>query len=295
MNNLIEQRKKVYKNLPHTGESMENIVLFYNILEEDYNELIESVKIFLLKSLSLIYEKEFTWTDSFLEDNNELIMGLPNKTPNGILNPKKETENEFTQVQVKLNKILNNLGISKHMKQMVIPNIRYKNPIESDQIKNRPYYTSKYHSDAWVGHVGDCQFLIGVLGDIDHNTVEFNEPINVHDNYLHKADSFDEGNNRYESFKLLGRLTKQKLVIMDHACLHRTLIEKDSKPRISIDIAVMIDSEFSHANGEGFDKNAYSYYDYNDVIKVVGLTNKLEVEQSIFNSTTTKVQVKPIL
>jgi hypothetical protein len=289
MNNLIEQRKKVYANLPHSGESMENIVLFYDIQDKEYSELIEAVKNFLVKSLTLVYKKDFVWTDTFLEDHNELIMDLPNKTPNGILNPKKETEDEFTLVQVKINQILNNLGISNHIKQTVIPNIRYKNPIEPEHIKTRPYYTSKYHSDAWVGHVGDCQFLIGVLGDIDNNTVEFNEPINVHDNYLHKAESFDEGNTRYESFKELGKLTKQKLVIMDHACLHRTLIQNNSKPRISIDIAVMIDSEYSHANGEGFDKDMYDYHNI-DIINSVGITNKYTVEESIFSleKTTTK-------
>jgi hypothetical protein len=295
MNGLFETRKKVYENFPK--ENLDNgssdIVLFYNISDNDYNTLIKAAQVFLCKSLSLVHGREFTWTDTFLEDNDKLIMNLPNKTPNGVVNPKSETINEFTEIQKAVNNILNNLGVYKNIKKLAIPNIRYKSSIEPKEVQNRPYYTSKYHSDAWVGHQGDSIFLIGILGDVDNNTVEFNEPLGVQDNYLHKAESFDEGNTRYEAIKLLGTLTKQKLGVMDHACLHRTLVKAGSKPRISLDIAVLVDSEYSHANGEGFDETAYSYYNA-DLIDSIGKNNVYNVEESIFNSikTTIKIQSK---
>ena len=286
MNNIIENRKRVYQNFPKESleASLADMVLFYNINETDYQNLIEATKTFLLKSLTLAYDKEFIWTDTFLEDNDELIMNLPNKTPNGIVNPKKETSFEFEKIQIATNKILNNLGVYKHIKKLAIPNLRYKSSLEPETAKNRPYYTSKHHSDAWVGHVGDSIFLIGVLGDIDNNTVEFNEPINVHDNYLDKAETFDEGNTRYERFDYLGTLSKGKLGVMDHACLHRTLVKEGSKPRLSMDIAVMVNSEYSHANGDGFDPNAYSYYDSED-IQLVGDINHYSVKESIKDTT----------
>jgi hypothetical protein len=213
MNNLIELRKKVYENFPkeNLNSSSTDIVLFYNINNDDYSALTQATQNFLCKSLSLVYNREFTWTDTFLEDNDKLIMELPNKTPNGIVNPKSETSAEFVEIQKAVNNIFNNLGVYSHISKLAIPNIRYKSNSEPESAKDRPYYTSKIHSDAWVGHKGDSIFLIGILGDIDNNTVEFNEPIGVHDNYLHKADSFDEGNTRYESLKYLGELTKQKL------------------------------------------------------------------------------------
>jgi hypothetical protein len=77
---------------------------------------------------------------------------------------------------------------------------------------------------------------------------------------------------------------------MDHACAHRTLVKENAGPRVSLDIAVLVDSEFSHANDEGFDESAYTYYEA-DVIKSIGLSKKYEVDESIFNSTTTKIQV----
>ena len=288
MNNIIETRKQVYKNFPKDNLeiSLSDLVLFYNISENDYLDLISNVKSFLLKSLSLVYNKEFVWTEDFLEIHDELIMNLPNKTPNGILNPKLETSTEYTKIQVSINNILENLGIYSHIKKLAIPNLRYKSTSEPKGIQTRPYYTSKYHSDAWVGHVGDSIFLIGVLGDIDNNTVEFNEPINVHDNYLSKAESFDEGNTRYESFNVLGSLTKGKLGVMDHACLHRTLVKEGSKPRLSLDIAVMVDSEYSHAYSEGFNEKSYQYYEPS-LLKSIGKTKKYDVTESITQTTTT--------
>ena len=292
MNNLIETRTKVYGNFPkeNLDANSSDIVLFYNINDNDYAALTEATQNFLCKSLSLIHGREFTWSDTFLEDNDELIQALPNKTPNGVINPKKETVEEFAKIQKAVNDIFNNLGVYKHVKKLAIPNIRYKSTKESEGAKDRPYYTSKIHSDAWVGHKGDSIFLIGVLGDINNNTVEFNEPVGAHDNYLHKEESFDEGNTRYESLKYLGLLTKQKLGVMDHACAHRTLVKENSGPRVSLDIAVLVDSEYSHANDEGFDEKAYAYYD-TDILKSIGSTKSYEVDESIFNSTTTKIRI----
>jgi len=286
MNAIIETRKKVYQNFPKENleVSLADMVLLYNINQNDYQNLIEATKAFLLKTMSLVYNKEFIWTDTFLEDNDELITNLPNKTPNGIINPKFETTPEFEQVHKAAIKILNNLGVYKHVKKLAIPNLRYKSISEPDTAKERAYYTSKYHSDAWPGHVGDSIFLIGILGDIDNNTVEFNEPINVHDNYLDKAESFDEGNKRYERLEYLGVLTKGKLGIMDHACLHRTIVKDGSKPRISMDIAIMVDSEYSHANGEGFDPNAYNYYNPEDMIYIGGISS-YQVKEKINDPT----------
>jgi len=292
MNNLIETRKKVYENFPkeNLNASSADIVLFYDISDNDYNNLKQATQNFVCKSLSLVHGREFVWNDTFLEDNDELIMALPNKTPNGIINPKHETVEEFVEMQKAVNNIFSNLGVYQHIDKLAIPNLRYKSTSEPENAKDRPYYTSKIHSDAWVGHKGDSIFLIGVLGDIDNNTVEFNEPIGAHDNYLHKADNFDEGNTRYESLKYLGVLTKQKLGVMDHACAHRTLVKEGSGPRLSIDIAVLVNSPYSHSNDEGFDESAYAYYEAN-IIHSIGTDKQYQVKESIFNSNTTKVNI----
>jgi len=294
MNNIIEKRKQVYTNLPKINlqdASSVGSVLLYDIKKNLYSNLVESVKEYLLTTLALVYDKEFIWSDKFLEEHNDLIMELPNKTPNGIIKPKKESCSYFTNIQKNLNVILHDLGLYSHIDQIAIPNLRYKSSVESNNTKSRPYYTSKYHSDAWVGHKGDNQILVGVLGDVNNNTVEFNEPLNVHDNYLHKAESFDEGNTRYDSFNYLGTLNKQTLAVMDHACLHRTLINTGAKPRLSIDMATIINSKYSHSHDEGFDPRAYRYYDAKD-INSIGKTHRYIVDESL-DSPTTTIKIEP--
>jgi len=294
MKDLVKIRQRVYENFPKENLNINTspIVVTYDIKSDDYNRLVKATQKFLCKSLSLVYKKEFVWTDTFLEDNNNLIINLPNKTPNGILNPKKETVEEFTEIQTSINNIFNKLNVFNHIKKLAIPNIRYKSvESEPDEVKSRPYYTGKMHSDAWVGHKGDSVFLIGVLGDIDNNTVEFNNPIGAHDNYLDKAESFDEGNTRYDSLEYVGLLQKQTLAVMDHACAHKTHIKEGAKPRISIDIAILIDSPFSHVNDSGFDEYAYNYYDVSD-IKSIGNSKSFTVEESIFESKKTTLKIK---
>jgi hypothetical protein len=293
MNNIIKNRKKVYQNFPKENleMSLEDMVLFYNIDKDKYNELIEITKNFLIKSMTLAYGKSFVWNNDFLKDNDELIMNLPNKTPNGIINPKNETSKEYTEIQKIINNIFDDLGIYKNIKKLAFPNLRYKSATEPEVSKSRPYYTSKLHSDAWVGHVGDSVFLIGVLGDIDNNTVEFNEPIHVKDNYLDKAESFEEGNTRYESLKYLGVLTAGKLNIMDHACIHRTLVKNSGKPRISMDFAVMINSEYSLASTQDESQKRTTYYSPN-IINLVGTKYSYEFEESLHSTTTTLKLIK---
>lgn len=294
MNDLVKIRQRVYENFPKENLNVNTspIVVTYDISTEDYFRLIKSTQNFLCKSLSLVYKKEFVWTDTFLEDNNSLIINLPNKTPNGILNPKKETIDEYIEIQKSINNIFNKLNVFKNIKKLAVPNIRYKSvESEPEEVKSRPYYTGKMHSDAWVGHKGDSVFLIGVLGDINNNTVEFNNPIGAHDNYLDKASSFDEGNTRYESLEFVGLLKKQTLAVMDHACAHKTYINNNAKPRISIDIAVLVDSPYSHVNDGGFDAYAYNYYDVQE-INSIGDTKKFIVEESIFDSTKTTIKIQ---
>ena len=285
MSNLIENRKKVYENLPTENLSVNlgDIVYFHDIGKEDYENLIKSVKDYLLKCFELVYGKKYEWEDNFLEKYSKQIMELPNKTPNGILKPKSENEFEFNEILKNVNIIFKNLNLKNHIEALAIPNLRFKDSIEPEDVKNRPYGTTQYHSDAWVGHKGDSIFLIGLLGDLENNTVEFTKPINVHNNYLDKAESFAEGNTRYESFETLGKLQKGKLGIMDHACLHRTLLTSGCGPRLSMDIAVMIDSDYSHSKEKGFDPTAYDYIPMS-VFKELGGDSNVLIEESIYEN-----------
>jgi hypothetical protein len=288
---MLHNREEMYKNFPTNKlKNSSEILLFYGIENNLYAELQEKIKNFLLKSLSLVYGDHFEWSDNFLIENENLINSLPNKTPNGIINPKKETLQEFTDIHTTLIKILENSELSSHIEKMIVPNIRYKSPNETFETKTRPYYTGKLHSDAWVGHQGDSQILIGCLGDISNNTVEFYKPIDISDNYLHKAESFEEGNTRYSSLEYIGKLESDELCVMDHYCIHRTLINDNSGPRISLDVAAMFDSEFSHSNDIGFDENMYNYYDIG-TMESIGEEKYFQIDDSIFDSKKTTIKI----
>jgi len=282
MNDIIEQRKKVYQEFPKENliKDLSELVPSYKLSNEDYSALQRVTKDYLLKSLNLSYKQKFIWEDDFLEKNSDFIMNLPNKTPNGIIKPKSELIKEYNDIQKVLNDIMIKLKIFSYFTKFTPINIRFKPSTELKEVESRPYFTGKHHSDAWVGHKGDCQLLIGVLGDVNNNTVEFNEPLNVHNNYLSVAESFDEGNTRYGGFKKIGLLREQTLAIMDHACLHRTFIKNNSKPRLSIDIASMVDSKFSHVFDDNYNEDYIDYYS-NNVIKNIGSTNTYEVKESI--------------
>ena len=79
---------------------------------------------------------------------------------------------------------------------------------------------------------------------------------------------------------------------MDHACLHRTLINDGAKPRLSIDMATIINSKYSHSRDEGFDPRAYRYYDAKD-INSIGKTHRYVVDESLSSSSTT-IKIKSI-
>ena len=72
---------------------------------------------------------------------------------------------------------------------MMLPNIRIKGRenLETADIENRPYYTAKLHSDAWVGHASDSIVMTTVFGD-EANTVKFFELINPSENFLIPVD-----------------------------------------------------------------------------------------------------------
>ena len=107
MNSIIEKRKKVYEDLPKINqkENSSGIVLFYNIDENQYLNLQNAVKEYLIEALTLTYNRSFVWSDTFLEDNNDLIMGLPNKTPNGIIKPKIKKRSQFRIKSENLNNL----------------------------------------------------------------------------------------------------------------------------------------------------------------------------------------------
>jgi hypothetical protein len=239
MNNLIKQRLSVYEGVVgYNDASLPGLVYFF---DTDLKTLSKSVSFYLEKSLELFYNKKYSIESiQDLEKYRKEISGLPNVTPNGQILPKNETAVFLNNVQLEIIKILDRHGLTNYIQEMMCVHVMIKYPNENIQTQERPYYTGKIHSDAWVGHHGDAIFMAGVLGDVEGSTVEYFEPINPNKDFLKVTDDFKKAQERYTGKNYIGKMKQSTLVLMDHTCLHRTKYEDNSKTRISINFGALL-------------------------------------------------------
>tara|TARA_E500000331_G_scaffold346348_1_gene385113 strand:- start:1990 stop:2934 length:945 start_codon:yes stop_codon:yes gene_type:complete len=278
---LVEKRKHVYKNLAgYEKQSFPGLVYFY---DSDLRDLSSSISAYLENSLEAFYGKKFSIkTDEDLENHTLEILQLPNVTPNGAILPKNETASFLNNAQTEVIKILDNHNISEHIEKLMCIHVMIKAPCQSVDTQNRPYYTGKIHSDAWVGHHGDAIFMAGVLGDIEGSTVEYFEPIRPNSDFLTISSNFNEAHKRYFDKRYIGKMENSKLIAMDHACLHRTKFELNSRTRISINFGVLMKSTFSHENSvEVIERFGESYFTI-DKLRRVGKDLTLFVDETFY-------------
>ena len=157
-------RKKIYKKISkHTKKNkLSNIndLFFYKKITF-INEIQFLTKLYIKENLTQYYNKNFNM--SSFESKEKFISKLPNITPNGIINPRKETQKIYRLILEYVFKSISD--ISPYIKNFAIPVIRYKEGNLNKKIKSRPYATSKIHSDAWVGQSGDAIISLGIIGD----------------------------------------------------------------------------------------------------------------------------------
>ena len=268
VSSLVEKRKAVYKNLKsYNDSSFPGLVYFY---DSDLSDLSRSISVYLEKTLESFYGKKYSInTDKDLDRHASDILSLPNVTPNGAILPKKETASFLNSAQIEVMNLLDKHNITDHIVKLMCIHVMIKAPFESLKTQNRPYYTGKIHSDAWVGHHGDSIFMAGVLGDVEGTTVEYFEPINPNEKFLNISDDFNKAHKRYAGARYIDKMEKSKLVVMDHACLHRTKFESNSKTRVSINFGVIMKSTHSHKNStETINRFESSYFTIDQLRRV---------------------------
>ena len=113
----------------------------------------------------------------YLKDEKQ-IAKLANKTPNGLVLPKKELDKEYNQLHRAAANWLKSLNISHLYTHIFCPNnLRLVLGKETEEMAKRNYSSSKIHVDLWTGDPGDSiQAFIPLLGDIKRTTVEFYQP-----------------------------------------------------------------------------------------------------------------------
>lgn len=132
-------------------------------------------------------------TMAFLEGN---VNELANRTPNGILIPKRELEDEFGCLHRAVASYVRGLGINDLIHSVSSPIvIRVVEGMIDPAVEARQYSSSKIHLDAWVGEPGDEVIVsMPMLGDIEQTTVEyFQPPQELGSQLVREMSNFDEG------------------------------------------------------------------------------------------------------
>lgn len=165
---------------------------------------------------------------------------IPNLTPNGLLCPKAEVEQDFNDLQAAIGELTDDLDIAQSSDLVHVPaNVRI---VRGDQPEDkRAYATSVWHSDAWAGEPLDAVVVhMMVFGDTEHLGIAFGEMqpplelsnMRIQHDYRSAADAVPLI-VRYAT----PNLRKGCLYLADPRLLHRT-------KRDSIGIRISIDFRF---------------------------------------------------
>ena len=254
------KRKIIYKSLLSISKKnkIKNInSLFFNQKILYINEIKYLIKLYIRENLQNTYKKKFG-IDSYYTESKK-ILKLRNVTPNGIINPREETQFIYRLIVDYIFKSMST--ISPYIATCTIPVIRYRAGMLTKELKNRPYATSKIHSDAWVGQHGDAIMTLGILGDCKNNGVNFYYPEKISSNFFKKIDDYNIGDALFNKKTKIGILELDRWHLFDHGILHNSFIKNNSKPRISIDFGVKL--------SKSMDKNQKinKRWDYHDIKK----------------------------
>lgn len=151
---------------------------------------------------------------------------LANRTPNGILVPKREFQSEFNQFNSVMASWLRTLNIDDLIYKVCTPiTIRLMKGESVPEEDERPFSSSKLHTDFWAGEPFDYFAIqIPILGDIDRTTIDwYHPPDDFEENYFYRMNDYSEGK------ALEGRCQKYPSMRMGYAyfadgmALHQTV------------------------------------------------------------------------
>ena len=243
-NNLIDIRSSIYNDFNKSIYLKDNSRLLFKFdlkkCKKQLDEIKKNVTNVIFKSLKIYYKKEFKYKKNFLKVYKKEIFSLPNITPNGALQPKKEIIKEINKFHISIVKLTKKIGIYKNIYRAMHAVIRIRVEKDNKKISKRSYSASKLHTDAWSGFTMDAIAMIMLFGDIKKNYVEFYIPTTFKENILRKLKDYNQGKKLFKKVKFIGKTKENELAVFDQLCLHRTMQKRNSGPRISIDMGLDI-------------------------------------------------------
>ena len=245
---VIKKRLKIYDKIKKDININQDFDVVFNAkIKPATLKKLKLVTIeYVLKCMELEFKKKFKRKNNFLFSYKNEIYKLSNVTPNGVVRPKKENIKEYFKIQSTLKKILKENGMFKHLNFVEFPEVRIVKPMHEKYPSNRPFATSKPHSDAWAGHPADGRTNIFIDGDVN-NTLIYYLPINPKPSILTKKKNYNQKIKTFDGTKRLTQMKNGLFYYFDMLCVHHTKNEK-CKPRMSIDFGVTFDSKLSRFN-----------------------------------------------
>jgi hypothetical protein len=138
-----------------------------------------AVLTYLWHSVSRAYPQQiFTLSPTFLATYATEILALPNRTPNGVIMPRRDTCSSFNLVQQTLADAMEAAGLIAPFALLQMPcNVRVIGGQPDAQADKRNYSSAKMHTDVWNGEpVSTVLFNIPALGDPQAVDLRFFEP-----------------------------------------------------------------------------------------------------------------------
>jgi hypothetical protein len=290
--NSLQKREEVYSKIKKECSVFNDKGIFFNIKikEKLFKRLQVAYSEYIYKTLLSYYGKKNFLADwrfekcdfSFLSLYSEQISKLPNNNLNGSFRPKKETVEEYNQLQGAFADIIVDTGLINFITGFQMATPRVVNGITNDM----PLSAGKYHADIWANQTADALVSIVVGGDMS-TTVEFCSPTgNLTDDFFLPLEDYDHAfeRNLFEGLEFLSNAKFGCLNIFDNCCVHRTLKQGSSNYRIGLEAGFSVkDSDFSDFLKEEEIYTEYRNYFLNrDEFTRLGKSLRVEVKESIF-------------
>jgi hypothetical protein len=232
--NRVDWFHKLAQRVGITQDPRFSLLAEIPIDKNNYQEIKRATVRFILSCLG--NSADFASEQALLE---AAATRLANRTPNGILLPKQESQREFNQLHRVVASWLRSLSVDDLIYEIFCPlTVRLVKGQRSVQEESRPYASTKLHADLWAGEPADfVDVHIPLMGDIERTTIEFYQPpADFEEKFLRILNDYDEGReleSRSERYPTNMRL--QHAYFVDAIVLHRTM-KKQGTDRLTIQL-----------------------------------------------------------
>lgn len=236
LNNNLIGRINRFKNTFHEDDLVHPLIARIRLSDAQFNSIKNAALIYLsriLKAPSI--KNELSLLDHFKLHGES----LNNITPTGMILPKTKTSLEYNLLLREYYSAINDLYFSEKLSFCHTPaHLRVRWPTANSDDLIRPRHApEELHFDSWSGYSSHgLTFLLGLMGDVKGNRVNFYEPNDSYDENWLLQEKKPHSEILNSAYKLINWKPEfQDLVILDTSVLHQTFRETNADLRFSID------------------------------------------------------------